>query len=69
MKNLEFNAQVEKFQNGSNDTTKITLTALGKDVNLNQLHAMKETSTVHVVISSNQLELLDEKDTANSEGD
>lgn len=60
MQKIEFNADVDSFKNDNKDITTITLKALGKDVSLNQLREMKETSSIHVVIESNQTELIEE---------
>ena len=54
MQKIEFNADVDSFKNDNKDITTITLKALGKDVSLNRLREMKETSSIHVVIESNQ---------------
>lgn len=60
MQKIEFNADVDSFKNDNKDITTIALKALGKDVSLNQLREMKETSSIHVVIESNQTELIEE---------
>lgn len=60
MKKLEFNADVDNFKNDNKDITTVTLKAMGEDVELNQLREMKESATVHVVIESNQTELIDD---------
>lgn len=59
MQKIEFNADVDSFKNDNKDITTITLKALGKDVSLNQLREMKETASIHVIIESNQTELID----------
>lgn len=59
MQKIEFNADVDSFNNDNKDITTIMLKALGKDVSLNQLREMKETASIHVIIESNQTELID----------
>ena len=59
MQKIEFNANVDSFKNNNKDITTITLKALGKDVSLKQLREMKETASIHVIIESNQTELID----------
>ena len=59
MQKIEFNADVDSFKNDNKDITTITLKVLGKDVSLNQLREMKETASIHVIIESNQTELID----------
>ena len=60
MQKIEFNADVDSFKNDNKDITTITLKALGKDVSLNQLREMKETASIHVIIESNQTELIED---------